>query len=350
MGRLVARGYAELEEGSVIGAMDGLTRRPEDLLNMIGLMATAYSQQAFEEQRLGDDVWNPRMNPNIPGIINDVNAGRPPRPQRFTDRPALVDTGSLQGSVAHEVISKSEVDVGSKHPAAAIHQLGLPSDAPAITAEGQKVLWQWMKRQGAAGGGAARKQAAERKQKARERYTKRQTGIWKRALKALVDEEAAKRPDYLRHEAHRKSLLSFHGGDAKAMRRDDPRRYKRDLLPVLKQQREIKAKIRDRISKQGINSQPWRQKVEEMRSKLRGEKDAAVSAANERRDERLAKIRAKAAASPLFEAASQLGWLLNPTMVGAQRRIKHPARPFLGVPPALAAEVERELGVRISTA
>ena len=56
------------------------------------------------------------------------------------------------------------------------------------------------------------------------------------------------------------------------------------------------------------------------------------------------------AAQKANRAATSLGWLLNPHLRGTKRTIKHPARPIVGLPQTLVAEIETMLGVKVRAA
>lgn len=47
------------------------------------------------------------------------------------------------------------------------------------------------------------------------------------------------------------------------------------------------------------------------------------------------------------DRAQKLRWLLSPRLTGQQLTVRHPARPIVGVPENLAAEIEREVGVKV---
>lgn len=110
-----------------LGSERGLMRR-------LGALMLATSQRAFVEQRLGEKTWPPRYPGMIPPIINiagalmDFKAGRSaPKPNRFQDRPALIDEGmrgGLWGSLTFQVTSPLSVDVGTTKEYAPIHMEG----------------------------------------------------------------------------------------------------------------------------------------------------------------------------------------------------------------------------------
>ena len=339
MSRITYGVFADLEEGAVMDALGELLDNPRRLLNLIGLIGVAYAQQSFEEQKLSDKPWAPRMNPNIPGIINDVNEGKDPRPQRFTDRPALVDTGNLQASIAHEVISDEEVDVGSKLPYAEVHQLGGTSETPELTPEGKGKLWEWMKKQGMGKAGPARQRAAASKQKAAARFTKRHTNIWSRALNQLVKEQLKDDPKYLWHLKMLNRLTD--NGELKS--KDLEKSERKEASHHRKEMAKRRAKHKERFSTGGVTNNEWKARVAELREGLHSDKQASQSKAQERLQTRLAAIREKQQANPMFPIAASLGWLFN----APSKTITHPARPFLGVPPEMRKEVEDFLGVTI---
>jgi phage gpG-like protein len=345
MGRITYGLLADFEEGSVMEAVGDILDKPKKLLDAIGLIGVAYAQQSFEEQRLADKPWAPRMNPNIPGIITDVNAGRDPRPQRFTDRPALMDTGNLHGSIAHEVLSDEIVQIGSTLPYAEVHQIGGESEVPELTDEGKGKLWAWMKRQGMGKAGPARQRAAATKQKAAARFTKRQSGIWRRAFNKLMREALADDPAFQHADKKLKRLVGpdGHYPKVKDLKADGSPGEIEEYEYYRKQVARIREKYKKRFRTGGINNQEWREAVEAMRAGYKGDKDASVSKAQEQLKERLAAIREKQQANPMFPIAAKLGFLFN----AAPKTITHPARPFLGVPPDMRDEVEQYLGVTI---
>src|SRR3990167_994161 len=96
-------------------------------------MGVGMSQQAFETQRLGSDPW-PRLYPNqsepfisIAGALDDFNSGRTaPRAGRFNSAPSL-GTGARKeifDSLAWDVVSNKDVEIGSVPPFATSAQFG----------------------------------------------------------------------------------------------------------------------------------------------------------------------------------------------------------------------------------
>jgi phage gpG-like protein len=107
-----------------------LAHPPPDLLANIGKLIVATSQQAFDDQGLGEFKWAPRYprqsspKVNIAGIVEDFRKGVNPPVRRFEDRPALVDVGTLSGRLTYRVIDDLTVEAGSYLPYAGVHQHG----------------------------------------------------------------------------------------------------------------------------------------------------------------------------------------------------------------------------------
>ena len=98
-----------------------LNLRP--LMTKIGAILQQQAQASFRRQRRGRVPWAPRMTPNVPGIVADLNAGRSPPGRRFTGRPALVDTGRLRNSITFRATA-STVTVGTSVKYAGVQQEG----------------------------------------------------------------------------------------------------------------------------------------------------------------------------------------------------------------------------------
>lgn len=108
--------------------------KPDRLMKKIGALAVGESQKAFENQALGNIQWPeryPGMKPpflNVAGALQDFNAGRKaPKPNRFQDRPALVDEGQrggIWGSLTFKLTGNHSVEAGSNKPYANTHQEG----------------------------------------------------------------------------------------------------------------------------------------------------------------------------------------------------------------------------------
>lgn len=104
------------------------------LMKQIGALGVAESQKAFREQALGDIKWDPRYplqdKPkfNIAGALMDWKSGRKaPKPNRFQDRPALIDEGQrggMLGSLTFQVTGPLDVSWGTNKSYAEKHQKG----------------------------------------------------------------------------------------------------------------------------------------------------------------------------------------------------------------------------------
>lgn len=106
----------------------------EPLLKQIGALVTKECRRAFDFQRLGDIAW-PERYPgqeaptlNIAGALADFIGGRmSPKPNRFEDRPALVDEGNrggLKATITWSVRDGNTVQVGTNKTYAKLHQEG----------------------------------------------------------------------------------------------------------------------------------------------------------------------------------------------------------------------------------
>lgn len=125
---------ADMTEHPAIARLERALSHPEKLLEQWGALGVARSQRAFREQRLGDEEWParyPNQAPpklNIAGALSDFNAGATqPKPNRFQDRPALVDEGNRGGllsSLNWAVLDPHTVEWGTNKPYAAVQQTG----------------------------------------------------------------------------------------------------------------------------------------------------------------------------------------------------------------------------------
>lgn len=323
--------HASLDEGDVVRRALAAFGNLDRLLNAVGLMAVAHSQKAFDDQAFSGIPWEPRMNPNIPGVITDVNAGKTPRPQRFTDRPALVDTGRLHASIAHRIVGPDTVEVGSRLPYASIHHLGLDSESPAITKQGQKKLAEWFRSLGMGRLKRFITQGAKLKAKADAAFSRSYAHIWPRAKKAALD---ARLKNDAAYQTAATQLAAGNGSAAA---------HKRAM-----QQR--KAFHRSALAQGGIMNPEVRAQYQRLLGTYQGKRattHAKITA------DTLAKVsgeKQRRASNPRFAQAMSLRFLLSPTMLGVTRTIHHPARPFIGIPPELRLEVQRHLGLQIGIA
>lgn len=113
-----------IERGAGVRILSDRLRELAPALDGIGAYLTSKTQAAFREQKRGKATWAPRMTPNVPGIVSDLNRGVRPPGRRFVDSPALRDTGRLLQSITWKVRRRREVVVGSSLPYAQIHQRG----------------------------------------------------------------------------------------------------------------------------------------------------------------------------------------------------------------------------------
>lgn len=119
---------------------------PTPILKKIGALLVADSQQSFKSQRLGKIRWRRRSVPNVAGLVHDFAKGRKaPKPRRFNERPALMDTGALSRSISFDVQGTKSVVVGSRLKYAKLHQTGGVSRTERITKEVQSRLADWLK-------------------------------------------------------------------------------------------------------------------------------------------------------------------------------------------------------------
>lgn len=125
----------------------------EGLMKQWGAMMVETSQRSFVEQKLGEWEWPARYQGmsspfiNIAGTLQDFNQGRAnPKPNRFQDRPALVDNGmrgGLWGSISYQVTGPKEVAAGSNKSHSGLHQQGGQS-VVRVTEEGYQRGRNWL--------------------------------------------------------------------------------------------------------------------------------------------------------------------------------------------------------------
>ncbi len=107
---------------------------PSALMKTLGLQGVAESKRAFRSQGLGNIKWparyGGRVSPfiNIAGAIQDFNAGKKqPQPNRFQDRPALIDQG-MRGGMLGSLTSRNRgnfvAEWGSNKQYSLTHQEG----------------------------------------------------------------------------------------------------------------------------------------------------------------------------------------------------------------------------------
>jgi len=121
-------------------------QRPREVMEAIGALMQGRAVAAFRQQRRGSKAWAPRMVPNVPGIVRDLNAGGFPKSRRFEPRPAVVDTGLLRNSITWAVGANGRsVTVGTTVPYAATQNEGGSSDVT-LTSGGRRQLTLWLRR------------------------------------------------------------------------------------------------------------------------------------------------------------------------------------------------------------
>ena len=140
---IVFRGNAE-DFGAAIEGLDA-----HEPLEIVGNYLASQAQDAHTKQALGDIRWPPRYPSqdqpfvNVAGLLDDLNRGRGISSRRFERRPALTDTGRLQGSYDYTVSGES-VFVGTNVEYAAAHQWG-DTTVTRITDKARKKLGDFLK-------------------------------------------------------------------------------------------------------------------------------------------------------------------------------------------------------------
>lgn len=121
----------EVEFGRWLVSLKRAIANPVRTLKRIGSLVTSRIQARFTTQTAPDgSTWAPRMNPNIPAILQDLERGKAPPARRWQDRPALIDNGLMRQSVAWQIESLDTVKIGTVDPKAAIHHFGLERVIP----------------------------------------------------------------------------------------------------------------------------------------------------------------------------------------------------------------------------
>ncbi len=114
--------FVEFDEGSRVQILDERLKGQRSALTQIGAYLVSQAQSSFRSQGRSS-AWPPRMTPNMPGVVRDLNAGQNPKSRRFEPGAALTDTGRLRQSITFQV-DKNSVTVGTNLPYAAVHQSG----------------------------------------------------------------------------------------------------------------------------------------------------------------------------------------------------------------------------------
>lgn len=135
-----------------IDKMEKRIKNLQPLMKEIGALISGECRRAFTAQALGDLKWPARYEGmsdpfiNIAGALMDWNNGRPnPKPNRFQDRPALVDEGmrgGMWGSITHNT-NENTARVGTNKDYAALHQEGGETEIP-ISEGAKDKIWEWL--------------------------------------------------------------------------------------------------------------------------------------------------------------------------------------------------------------
>ncbi len=115
----------EVQFGRWLVSLKRAVQNPTRTLKRIGVMVTSRIQKRFETQ-VGPDgkTWAPRMTPNIPGILMDLERGSTVKSRRFEERPAVVDFGHLMNSISHRIESVDSVLIGTTKAYASAQHFG----------------------------------------------------------------------------------------------------------------------------------------------------------------------------------------------------------------------------------
>jgi len=139
-----------IRSGDELRAFNERTRDLTPALKAIGALLESVSQHAFQEQKLGEYVWEGRYpsqeDPfiSLAGALSDFDSGATrPKERRFQRTPVLKDTGNLMGSIASKVSGNDLVEVGSAVEYASLHNFGGFSSQP-ITKQAKTKIAKWI--------------------------------------------------------------------------------------------------------------------------------------------------------------------------------------------------------------
>lgn len=122
---------AEVLFGDWLVRLKQAAQNPITTLKRIGALVTSRSQKRFATQTDPEGkAWPARMNPNIPGILDDLERGASVKARRWEGRPALVDYGSMRQSINWRLIATDTVEIGTPDPRAKMHHFGLERVIP----------------------------------------------------------------------------------------------------------------------------------------------------------------------------------------------------------------------------
>lgn len=142
---------ADVELGGILLRIAGTIRKPQPMLQALGLLVVGRAQKAFMDQKRGAFNWQARATPNILGILADLNRDATPPARRFQPRPAGIDTGNLMQSLTPggvgtvKPVANDAIDVGTVAPGADLIQYGGESFQP-VTEKTKANLRAWLKR------------------------------------------------------------------------------------------------------------------------------------------------------------------------------------------------------------
>jgi len=115
---------AEFIPGRKLKRLDNLLKDRRKVLAALGTVIARDARNAFKMQGIGPFKWKARSVPSVAGIVDDMTRSSTPRSRRFEPRPALLNTGRLQKSIAHRVIGKEAVIIGTNVGYGKTHQQG----------------------------------------------------------------------------------------------------------------------------------------------------------------------------------------------------------------------------------
>lgn len=142
-------GRAVFDEGDKMRRFRKNLQNPRKALKQIGVLMVSESHNAFKQQKLGRETWEPRAPVNVYGIISDFHEGKKEPPaRRFERRPALIDTARMRNTIDSDVKGKKMVEVGSNLPYAPVLHHGGKIESKPINGQVQHLLWQWLRKQG----------------------------------------------------------------------------------------------------------------------------------------------------------------------------------------------------------
>lgn len=123
--------------------------KPVAALKIAGTYVASENRRSFDRQKFGRKQWDKRATPNVFGLLADFAKGRnAPPARRFSNSPALVDTGRLRGSIAWRIAGPRTVEIGSNLDYAALHNFGGETESVPLTKAVQTNLSRWLRGKG----------------------------------------------------------------------------------------------------------------------------------------------------------------------------------------------------------